>query len=281
MYKLDNRFVGQDFVVTVVGCGGTGTFVAEGLARILPADTRLVLIDYDRVEERNLSRQEFFREDIDQFKSEVTAHRLAKKYRRPVAYAVSPLQLTQICYPGIVIGCVDNGKSRGGIANKLGEHSPYAPQYEPYGNLVQDGNHKGYTKVWWVDAGNGENYGQILIGNARIGQLDQAFDVGSGICGALPFPIIQSPDLLKQVPVVRDCAEIADQEPVINRVMAALTIEVVRRIINGTCSWMQLWLDLEAGTLTPVYATMENVSNISKKSVKRLIRKGGGDDSSV
>ena len=45
--------------IIVVGCGGTGGFVADGLARMLPSNINLVLIDMDRVEEHNLNRQSF------------------------------------------------------------------------------------------------------------------------------------------------------------------------------------------------------------------------------
>jgi hypothetical protein len=51
--------------------------------------------------------------------------------------------------------------------------------------------------------------------------------------------------------------------------MAALVVEVVRRLIEGSCSWMQLYLDLEAGTLNPVLATpevVENITGIKKKN---------------
>ena len=42
--------------IIVVGCGGNGGFVADGLARMLPPSINLILIDMDRVEERNLNR---------------------------------------------------------------------------------------------------------------------------------------------------------------------------------------------------------------------------------
>lgn len=273
MYKLDNRFTDTEFVVTIVGCGGTGAFVADGLCRLLSGShNKVVLIDYDRVEERNLSRQQFFKEDLDKFKSEVLAHRFARLYGLPVGYAISPLQLAEVVYPGIVIGCVDNGKARNDIADKLDTKRHCTQEYERY-DYHTPALVPGATKVWWVDAGNGENYGQVLIGNTRIGNLDKSFNPDTGVCTALPFPTIQSPDLLTQVPVVRDCVEIAEQEPVINRFMASVTIEAVRRIINGTCSWMQLWVDLEAGSMTPVLAAPENVAAMSKKKVKRLMRK--------
>jgi hypothetical protein len=52
------------------------------------------------------------------------------------------------------------------------------------------------------------------------------------------------------------------QGPTINQAIAAVTVEVARRIIEGTCPWMQLYLDLEAGTLYPVLATPEAIKSI-------------------
>lgn len=74
------------------------------------------------------------------------------------------------------------------------------------------------------------------------------------------------------MPPARHCAEIAEQGPTINQIVAAVVVEVVRRLIEGTCPWMQLYLDLEAGTLAPVMATPEA---IEKMTGKRKPRKGG------
>jgi len=50
--------------------------------------------------------------------------------------------------------------------------------------------------------------------------------------------------------------------------MAAIVVEVVRRLIAGTCPWVQLYIDMETGTLVPVLATPETVKALNK-------RKGG------
>lgn len=257
MYKLDNRFTRGHYTVTVVGCGGTGGFVTEGLCRLLPPHARLVLIDHDRVEERNLIRQNFNFDDLGKFKSEALAQRLARRFNRPIAYSTFPVALSEVKVPGLVIGCVDNGPSRRDIAEQL-KHS-LVPPY-------------GYVS-WWIDAGNGENYGQVLIGNNPKGG---AFSLDESKCLALPMPTIQRPEILAQAPVQeRDCAQIVEQGPTINQAMASIVIEVVRRLIEGTCLWMQLYLDLEAGTLNSVLATPELVQSITGIKIKKMMVKGG------
>ncbi len=244
--EVDNSRVAA---IIVVGCGGTGGFVADGLARLLPRAIDLVLIDMDTVEERNLNRQSFTAADVGLFKSEGLAKRLAGKYQRPVQYSVLPVGVGDLPR-GIVIGCVDNGPARQAIADHL-----------------HDGQ-------WWVDSGNGRNFGQVLIGNSKTGKLQPSFL--AGLCARLPLPTIQQPAILAQVPRQRSCTEAVaadDQSPTINQAMGALVLEVVRRILEGTCPWMQLYLDLDAGTLTPTMATPEVVSRLTGIRPSRLIEK--------
>jgi len=260
MYRLDNSFAQGHFTVTVVGCGGTGSFVAEGLARLLPPRADLVLIDCDRVEERNLVRQNFTRDELGHFKSEALAKRLSRPYRLPVAYSTLPVMMTELRCPGLIIGCVDNGPARREIAERLrgrglawvGGYSQSVPRELQSGPRL-------VTSGWWVDAGNAESYGQILIGNT-----DRAIFEGD-TCLGLPLPTTQRPELLREAPPQRNCADIPEQGPMINQVMAALALEVVRRLIEGACPWMQLYLDLNAGTLSPVLVAPD----------KKKVRKGG------
>jgi len=258
MHYLDNSFAQGHFTVTVVGCGGTGGFVAEGLARLLPPRAGLALIDHDRVEERNLIRQNFRRSELGRFKSEALAMRLSRDYLLPVAYSTFPIRVAELRHPGLVVGCVDNGLARRHIAERMEEGAftwvggySYAVPRE-----LQSGPQL-VTELWWVDAGNGENFGQILIGNSK------GFAEKSGRVLALPMPSMQRPDILQETPIQRDCADIPEQGPTINQVMAAMVVEVIRRLIEGTCPWMQLYLDLQNGTLTPVLA--QDVANKERR----------------
>jgi hypothetical protein len=243
MYRLSNDFARHRFAVTVVGCGGTGGFAAESLCRLLPQNADLVLIDHDRVEERNLTRQNFCQQDLGRLKSQALAHRLAKRFDRPVGYSTLPIGLVGIKLPGLVLGCVDNGPARSAIARAIMAHP--------------------YERFWWVDAGNGENFGQVLIGNIATASACLPED---GVYDYLPLPTVQKPELLSQAPLARGCAEIAgEQGPTINLTMATVLVEVTRRLIAGTCPWVQLYIDMEMGKVTPIFATPETVRSLAKK----------------
>ena len=60
-YKVKMRDREDNIDIVIVGTGGTGSFVAEGVCRLLHSEDRyrLLLIDHDRVEETNLRRQNF------------------------------------------------------------------------------------------------------------------------------------------------------------------------------------------------------------------------------
>ena len=70
-HYLDNEFLLDNPWITVVGCGGTGGFVAEGLCRLFQGRevVTIVLVDHDRVEPHNLLRQSFYKENVGRFKS--------------------------------------------------------------------------------------------------------------------------------------------------------------------------------------------------------------------
>ena len=155
-YYLDNAFLLDNPWITVVGCGGTGGFVAEGLCRLFQGrEATIVLVDHDRVESHNLLRQNFYAEDVGRFKSQALADRLARAYRRPVGYSVYPFRDEDSrpdghCYPGLpsygdslVIGCADNAAARRAMAECL----------------------PGDPRRWLIDAGNDTNWGQVLVGN--------------------------------------------------------------------------------------------------------------------
>ncbi len=252
--------------ILVIGCGGTGGYVAEGLCRLLTGnDVPLVLIDHDRVEPHNLLKQHFYEADVGKFKSQALAERLARQFGRRIGYSVYPFDAELVAEEhgagmysrmaqGIIIGCVDNAEARRSIACDF-----------------QFGN-------WWIDAGNDHSSGQVLIGNARnLAELEGSFDVDSQQVGSLPLPSMQQPALLipPTVPATApsDCAEaMADDEqsPVINHAMAMLVLQFMYRLLTNKLSWMGAYIDLEAGALQTVPAEPETVARMFGVKVDTL-----------
>jgi PRTRC genetic system ThiF family protein len=276
MYRIDarssteHRGAGRsewEATIVLVGCGGTGGFLAEAICRLLIGRAaQLYLVDPDRVEAHNVARQAFDRDDIGRFKAEVLAERLARRFGRELGYSALPydrdVHARVFADRGsrlrLVVGCVDNAPARRAIAATLDQRFP---SYG-YGYVGPD--------AWWLDCGNGQNAGQVLLGSAtRSDGLRGAFLPEAGLCCALPAPSLQRPDLLDAPPAHRsepDCAEAVaagDQGPTINQVVAAIAASYVEKLLGDACSWMASYFDLDDGTLRCVPADPKIVAEIA------------------
>ena len=98
-------------------------------------------------------------------------------------------------------------------------------------------------------------------------------------CYLLPAPTAQRPDLLTAVstaPPDVDCAaalDLVDQDPTINQMMASLVMQVVRRMVAGTCPFMGLYLDMDVGTVVPSYATPEGACQTVKATGSEVLER--------
>ena len=119
-----------------------------------------------------------------------------------------------------------------------------------------------------IDAGNDTNWGQVLVGNVADRDFGDEPAFVDQTCHLLPAPTVQRPDLLTAVstrPPDMDCAaalDLTDQDPTINQMMASLVLQVVRRMVAGTCPFLALYLDMDLGTVAPSYVTPEAVARL-------------------
>src|SRR5919199_6114604 len=90
----------RELAVTVCGAGALGANLIESLARA--GFARLRLIDRDRVEERNLSTQPYYRSDIGAFKAKILANTLYRALG--VAVSGKPEELTAANAPKLLAG---------------------------------------------------------------------------------------------------------------------------------------------------------------------------------
>lgn len=110
--------------IIVVGCGGTGSHYIKELGRLLygmraEKKVKLILVDGDYVEEKNLVRQAFLPQDIGYNKAQVMAEILSQAYGITAEYydryIDTPTDLEQLVDKDdvvILIGCVDNHQCR-------------------------------------------------------------------------------------------------------------------------------------------------------------------------
>jgi len=256
-----------DALVTIAGLGGTGAFLAEDLARLFSVHLgwriRLHLVDYDRVEIQNERRQSFSKRDRKQYKAQVIGERLVRQFPIEVGLSLAPYdhrrdaplprQDEERPRLSLLIGCVDNPAARRELARTL-EQATYR------------------NPIWWIDLGNGPASGQIYLGNAlRPDDLRGAFDPAARTCRALPAPSLQAPELLEapSAPLPapdQDCAEAqiaGNQEPFVNRAIAALGLAIVARLCQGRLTWRATFFDLDVGTLHYIHADPHDVASLT------------------
>ena len=225
----------------LVGCGGTGGFLAPMLARLIVALEKVdiaaegTLVDFDVVDNLNVARQNFCPADIGFNKAEVLATRYSLAYGIKLgAYANSfSLEMVKEQWHKliIVIGCVDNSTARTELAKTLELTGYYHANRE-------------LPKVWWMDCGNfgqGVPAGQVLLGSTNDFDLEKAFNDPNNpnFCVNLPSPSFQHPDLLVPQPEELlnqelSCAEIAAvnaQSLFINQRVAAEAIEMLSQLV--------------------------------------------------
>lgn len=104
----------RETTVTVCGAGALGANMVENLAR--QGFAKLRVIDRDRIEERNLSTQPYYRSDVGAFKAKILANALYRAIN--VTVDARPETLTGanaaklLAGSGIVVDTFDNSGSR-------------------------------------------------------------------------------------------------------------------------------------------------------------------------
>lgn len=104
----------KDYPVTICGAGALGANLSENLART--GFACLKVIDRDRVEERNLSTQPYYRSDIGAFKAKILANNLYRAIATPVeaqTKELTPANVAQLlCGSQLIVDVFDNSTSR-------------------------------------------------------------------------------------------------------------------------------------------------------------------------
>lgn len=157
IFNTPTHWIDEPVRVLVVGAGGTGSALLSLLAQMdynlrqLSQDSSyldLTVCDGDEVSEFNIGRQAFFSADIGMNKAEVLVKRFNQFTSTNWSYSTDYLTPTSlegyINQFDLVITCVDSASFR----FNLGSHF----------NDIK-------TKALWLDCGNCEHSGQIILGH--------------------------------------------------------------------------------------------------------------------
>lgn len=276
----------------LVGAGGTGSFMAMNLARLafelksLGKQTRIVIVDPDRVEEGNIPRSNFCFAEVGQNKAETLAGRLSRAWGIEVGFVKEgfrpalmqsktddwQVQSSSSNKLTFLVGCVDNHLARQQMHDALKFYNEQ--KYE-----------SATPRLWWIDGGNGRDTGQVLLGN-KFNEKEICESAGkSPILSLLPAPSLQHPDLLREgerksrrssrqpANDAMTCAErIRQGEQSLNvnqRVAVEMSEMLSELLLTQTLKRFATYFDLDSGASRSVYNTSEAITAAANYEPKR------------
>jgi PRTRC genetic system ThiF family protein len=242
----------ESMTLALVGCGGTGSWLAPSVARVarllvekFHRRVTVSFIDPDVVEAKNCYRQNFCEAEIGRNKAETLAFRYSLAWGVEISAIAQPFEAAHIRGGSqlvVLIGCVDNPAARQAIQEDMTGHYRRA-------------------RVWWLDCGNHQAAGQVILGCEAESPKDP-FEL-PGFCTWLPLPTKRHPELLEaQAEIKKDiaglsCADMAmldSQGLAINqRIAAEATDYLVRMLLTHDLVKWGTYIDLASGTTKSKY----------------------------
>lgn len=260
-----------------VGAGGTGSFAALAIARLLyelkesGKAVELLIVDPDVVESENIPRSNFCGAEIGSFKAQTLAKRITLAWGLECGYSNETFDATEHLKQNtsdyrsltVIVGCVDNHLARRDVHMAVEKDQSYRSDEA--------------ANIWWIDGGNGKFSGQVLIGSNTKQTKPSKFFVGSSICKSLPAPSLVHPDLLEpEMPRLKSemsdgpsCPErirLGEQSLNINQRVAVEIGEMLSAMfLTRNLKRFATYFDLESGTSRALYCTPEQVRSAVRK----------------
>ncbi|CAN7607899.1 PRTRC system ThiF family protein [Caballeronia sp. LjRoot34] len=230
------HFLDRRVNIALIGCGGNGSQMLTGLARLNHALTALghpglhvTAFDGDTVSEANIGRQMFSPADVGQYKSVVLVHRLNAFFGLDWTARASHATTQEMIHvgAGIAIMCVDSAAARAKLARALHQTSGYL-----------------------MDLGNRASDGQVVFGTAR--------DVeGTGAQLRWPYDVL--PELVDEwapeddTPSCGLAEALERQELFINQAIVTPALGILWEFFrHGRLSWCGAFVNLKTGHVRPL-----------------------------
>jgi len=228
--------------VVLVGCGGTGSQILTGLARLHYALYQLrhpglhvSVFDGDNVSEANIARQNFSPLDVGRNKAVVSVTKINQFMGlswKACPFAFDGARSDDTVRPSILISAVDSARARTviGRAARLNPHCLY-----------------------WLDTGNTRDTGQVILGSLK----DIPQPPGRDAVAALP-PVDELYDLTKvkekaQGPSCSLAAALEHQDLLVNTIVASWAVQLLwTGFRQGHLENHGCFIDLESVRVNPL-----------------------------
>lgn len=266
---INSRLLQGHVKVALVGCGGTGSQVLTGLARLHtamialghPGGLSVTAYDPDTVSKSNVGRQLFSPADVGHNKAALLVHRLNAFFglnwkAKPVKFESDSFGYNDL--PHIIMSCVDTKAARREIAKFCGNNSV------PY----------------WLDFGNDQVSGQVILGQPkrRFEQRRKEDCLMDLPCVNDLFPsIMDENEPEDDTPSCSLAESLEKQDLFINQQVATSGLKILWKLFrNGGLDNHGAFINQESGIETPLPVdpeAWERFKPMKKKRVRKPAKK--------
>lgn len=259
-HLIHPRLISDMIEIHLAGCGGNGSQMLTGLARLHVAIRALghpglhvIAWDPDEVSRANVGRQLFSPADVGQNKAAVLVNRLNAYYG--LAWDAAPAVWCETGRPpGIVISCVDSAKARREIGAGV------------------DGIENLY---YWLDLGNRAEDGQVVLG-CPVWDDDHRDNYPERLPTVLElFPELMAMKREDTAPSCSLAEALERQHLFVNQAVVTPALQILWQLLRfGKTDWHGAFINLRTGRTVPLpvdlatWARMRGNSTITTKGRK-------------
>ena len=239
-HLLPTKLLKERVRVLVVGCGGTGSTMATGLAYLHqamlayghPGGLHVTLVDGDRISNANCVRQPFSESEVGLYKADVLVTRInlfwGLGWDADVRFVDEPWSTA--VQPEIIISCVDSRKAR---------------------HLITRTDAYKFA-LYWLDLGNNADSGQFVLGQPDSPLLEGR-DRLPNVADLFPEIIDPRLDAKDKLPSCSALEALESQSPFVNQTLAYQALALLAQFFRrGRLIYHGGFINLATGRMSPL-----------------------------
>lgn len=237
--------VGEIGKIVIIGCGGTGSIMAEHIARMVAGfkvRAQITLFDGDTVEAVNTARQNFYPHEVGVNKAEALAIRLAGQF-------------------GLLVGAIGRHFTKDDVLDSARAGCLYITCTDTLSSRKAMASRNPHL---WLDCGNGLHHGQAVFGTTHDKEWlkKQYLKFNTPHVRDLPTIAALNPEVLtaKKEKIKAGCADLpfAKQGFAVNAMAALAGAKIAKEIlVDGQVKTAAVYFNVSDGRMLPRLITQD------------------------